>query len=59
MKTLLAALTALCVSYLAIAFILWELDPSKWSEMSRFTFVWFGVFASIAVGGFTYTEGKQ
>lgn len=58
MKTLLAALTALCVIYLAIAFILWELDPSKWSEMSRFTFAWVGVFASIAAAGFTY-RGKQ
>ena len=59
MKPILAALAALCVSYLAIAFILWDLDPSKWSEMSRFTFVWFGVFASIAAAGFTYAEGKQ
>jgi hypothetical protein len=44
-----ALITAFVMVYLAIAFIVWELDPSQWNQIVRFVFVQAGVgFGGIA-----------
>jgi TRAP-type C4-dicarboxylate transport system permease small subunit len=44
--------------FLAVAFIQWEPDPAKWTDMTRFLFVWLSSLGSIVVVAFV-ARGKE
>ena len=45
--------------YLSVAFVQWQLDPSEWSEATRFIFVLLGFAFSVCAAGMAADVGLE
>ena len=46
-----AVLSVWAFMYLSVAFVHWQLDPSAWTDTTRFVFVWLAFMVSIVAAG--------